>query len=232
MEIRKLLKKQIFILLLLSVFIFASDDIFTKAFYPTYTEVIYTTTSLIEQNPYCLMGFVHYCNFEEVKIIRHIENFKLFNPFPKEVDFINLNNSRLYSAEDYRIINKISKEELYSSKEMNRIEDIYYKTIEISFRDHINCKESASLFKILYLNSKIKDIKQNYTLLKIYTYDNAYTAHRFNALKNENGYYILDPLSCTAGSFDYCVYSHTRRFYDDPSSILYRGRVYRVEEYI
>jgi hypothetical protein len=52
-----------------------------------------------------------------------------------------------------------------------------------------------------------------------------------NALRNENGYYILDPLLCTAGTFEYCVYSHTRRFYDDPTSVAYRGKVYRIEQY-
>lgn len=228
------IKLQIFIFLLLSVMIFAADDIFTKAFYPKGTEITYTTTRITEQNPYCLMGLMKYCEFEEVQITRYLENNKLYYPFPKEIDsiFRNTPENSLYDAEDYRLMNYLTKADLDSSRNISTIENVYFKTIEISFREHLNCKESSSLFKILYLKSQLRNSKQNYTLLKIFTYDNVYTAHRFNALRNENGYYILDPLSCTAGSFNYCVYSHTRRFYDDPTSVLYRGRVYRVEEYI
>lgn len=225
--------KTIFCFILLLSSIFAIDDIFTKEFYSKGTEIVYSTIRIVEQNPYCLMGLMSYCQFEEVRVVRYIQNYKLFFPFPKEANTIkrSLEQFNIYSYEDYTLMNYLENEDLKASKDMNNIEDIYFKTIEISYREQLNCKESASLFKILYLNSQLVNYKQNYTLLKIFTYDNEYTAHRFNALKNENGYYILDPLSCTAGSFEYCVYSHTRRFYDDPSSILYRGKVYRVEEY-
>ena len=225
--------KTIFCFILLLSSIFAIDDIFTKEFYSKGTEIVYSTIRIVEQNPYCLMGLMSYCQFEEVRVVRYIQNYKLFFPFPKEANTIkrSLEQFNIYSYEDYTLMNYLENEDLKASKDMNNIEDIYFKTIEISYREQLNCKESASLFKILYLNSQLANYKQNYTLLKIFTYDNEYTAHRFNALKNENGYYILDPLSCTAGSFEYCVYSHTRRFYDDPSSILYRGKVYRVEEY-
>jgi len=226
--------KILFCFILLFSSIYAIDDIFTKEFYSKGTEMIYSTTRIVEQNPYCLMGLMGYCNLEEVKVVQYIRNQKLYLPFPKEALEIKrgIGQYSLYSYEDYVLMNYLSDADLKSSKDMNSIEEIYLKTIEVSYKEHLNCKESASLFKILYLNSQLINHKQNYTLLKIYTYDNVYTAHRFNALKNENGYYILDPLSCTVGSFEYCVYSHTRRFYDDPSSILYRGKVYRVEEYI
>ncbi len=234
MRFNSLKVKMLFCFILLIFSVFAIDDIFTKEFYSKGTEVIYTTTSITQQNPYCLMGLVGFCEFEEITVTRFIKNNKLFSPFPKDIDIIQRNTEQysMYTYEDYRLINYLTEEELKSSKNMTTFEDIYLKTIEISYSKHLNCKESASLFKMLYINSQLRDTDKNYTLLKIYTYDNAYIAHRFNALKNENGYYILDPLSCTAGSFEYCIYSHTRRFYDDPTSILYRGKVYRVEEYI
>ena len=41
----------------------AVDEIFTKEFYSKGTEITYTTFSITEQNPYCLMGLIKYCEF-------------------------------------------------------------------------------------------------------------------------------------------------------------------------
>lgn len=208
-----------------------SDEIFTKAFYPKGRNITYTTTRIVEQNPYCLIGLTKYCEFEEVTVVRFFENKKLYDPFPAAADLIEIKG---YDREDTALISFLGEQEVTAYPNLSTIEEVYFKTMEITYANSLNCKESASLFKILYLNSKLpteSNKTQNYSLLKIFTYDNVYTAHRFNALKNENGYYILDPLLCTAGSFEYCVYSHTRRFYDDPTSVAYRGRVYKIEKY-
>jgi len=219
-------------------------SIFDVPIVPKYVELVLSEDWIKEQNPLCLQGFVQYCIKEETQKKITVENRYVMEPFRNDVKVSY--TGRGLDEEDVYTLRRYDLHEVKScSKNQSSIMGVYACVKSFVRKNNLNCRVATSVFKIALLSSDYYDDLSNcfssncsddgadrVEIYKAFFYDGGIMSHRFLLLKNNNGYYVLDPQQCTSRSDDYCVFIHTKYFYDVPSSINYRGNVYRIDRII
>lgn len=232
--------KVLLFILLFSVFnliCVANASIFEVQIVPKSIDIAITETAIKGQNPLCLQGFVQYCVKEETQKKVTVENRYVMEPFNDELKSSysgrSLDSEDLYTMGTY----DLSRVRL-CSRNRTDIMDVYSCVKSFVHEKNLNCRAAASTFKIALLESAYyKNIQKNNSnktieIYKAFFYDGGIVSHRFILLKNDNGYYVLDPQQCNSKSNDYCVFLHTKYFYDVPDAINYRGHVYRIAQIV
>ncbi|MCD6279805.1 hypothetical protein J7J26_03485 [Candidatus Micrarchaeota archaeon] len=216
-----------------------SASIFDVSIIPKEIEYIITSSSIKEQNPFCLQGFVQYCDRTDVQKKEVIYNRYVMEPFNRNIKQTyygkGLDLEDIYTMKTYDLNNVES-----CSRNQTSILGIYTCVKSFVHEKHLNCRAAASAFKIALINSdyyknlKIGERNRNESveIYKAFFYDRGVISHRFLLLKNRNGYYVLDPQQCNSKSNEYCIFLHTKYFYDVPNAINYRGNVYKIERII
>jgi len=175
------------------------------------------------------MGFVKYCTrtFENVTITTP-DSF-VFNPFEN----ITYKQPEGYDSEEQSLFYYYDNERLKRFDNCTKGKGIYgiYSCV-MNISPH-HCLDSTGLFIHGLITVKPK---VNWTIYKAYSKINKFSYHRFLLLKNDNGYYVIDPYSCmktkNESFIDACIYKHTREFYTGNSSILYKDKVYTIRQVV
>lgn len=224
--------KLIFLFILFVCLSYSLDEVFSKPLYVTGHNLEYQVKTRTSQNTMCMLGFFSKCKYESVNVTKHVPNQMLFEPF-KGNNIKELYNYGVYDVEDWYAMSHYNLTELKAcSRNSTEIKQIYDCVTEFNLQTDCNCMVSSSAFKIAYYNSKMFwQGNKTYSLIKVYAQDSKST-HRFSMLVNSNGYYVLDPLSCTLNDFDECVSLHTRIFYQDESSPTYRSKIIKIQHYV
>lgn len=191
--------------------------------------------TVVEKNitptPLCVLGFTQFCNITYVNHTITIKNDYVDHPFTDKVRVVN----GWLDIEDLYTMYTLNLTPLYicSSKSSDLL-GVYSCSKQYIHEHRLNCRLAASVMKLALLHShSYKNLKgSGIHVYKAFSYDGNVTSHRFLLLKNENGYYVLDPQQCNSISDEYCIYIHTKGFYDIPSSINYRKHVYLLERII
>ncbi len=216
------------------------EEFFLNALYPEAKKEVDVNINVISQesHPLCFNGFTQFCEYEQKTKTEVRRNGTIFFPFAgKRV--LSLNHGRYYDRDDWHLVENFDTSELEAcGRNATNISQIYRCTIE--FNEEIdemggNCRTSTSAFKLAYLVSELAREKEvsnsTWELSKVYVLDNErYNAHRFVTLRNEHGYYVLDPLWCmNENDIEGCIENATDRFYNEAGGVNYRGYVYKVD---
>jgi len=256
---------KLFILVLSIVLLIgpSSAHIFDKPIIPLRFEKVIVDKSIGASNPLCALGFVQYCDLVETERRIMIENRYVLEPFDDSIRIShtgsNLDSEDIYTVNSYNL-----SELMRCSQDKEDLLAVYSCAWEFIHTHDLNCRASASAFKLAILNSEYyknivressADIQSNFSgptiprkpgqeglgqeeskpfveLYKAFYYDGDIISHRFILLKNENGYYVLDPQQCNSQSLDYCIFLHTKYFYDVKKAINYRGNVYKIDRIV
>jgi len=209
------------------------DSLFLNSFFPGSREETNKTVETIspDSNPLCMAGFTQYCSYENKTVVEVKINQTVYYPFElksieKDERGWEYDSDDIYTMATYDLSSLME-----CSKNASDIKDVYRCTQEFNREANGTCLTSTSAFKLAFLNSPLPEENDSYKLLKVFVYDEkTYNAHRYIALKNGNGYYILDPFWCHGDDIDRCIHSHTLLFYNDAESPNYRGVVYKTAE--
>ncbi|VVB65322.1 Uncharacterised protein [Candidatus Gugararchaeum adminiculabundum] len=183
-------------------------------------------------NPLCFQGFSAFCKFtEKTEIVKKL-NSSITCPFLNQT-VEKLDYGCKYDEDD---LDTLAHYDTRALKECGwkaeSIGDVFQCSQEFNRQSNGTCKSSTSAFKIAYCSSALAGEKKNATSFeveKIFVSGADYNRHRFIAVKNVNGYYVLDPLWCQKGTLEECVKKDTSSFYFDQQSPNYKGFVYKTE---
>ena len=220
------------VLLLLAMPVMAADSIFANALYEKpAVEKRLETVIVAGGNALCAQGMIAYCQTETVEVEEVVGTPVLYYPFQGH------ETAYLYSGSQYDS-DDVYTETYYNTTNLkvcaanaSTITDIYTCVQEFNREQPGSCLTSTSAFKIAYLNSPLYGQPHSYELSKVFVSGPNYNAHRYVVLKNENGYYVLDPLWCRGNNTDFCITTHTKMFYDNEKAINYRGIVFKVDRF-
>jgi len=212
--------------------------IFNTSIIPKSYEALVSTVN-IKPNSLCIQGFVQYCERTVTTNTTTVYNTYVSEPFNDDIAVQNygedMDPEDIYTSGGYNLTGLLSA----TSNETDLIQ-VYKSTKDFVRSNGMHCRASASAFKLALLNSQFyKDLRKSPTdpdnpihIYKAFYYDGGVYSHRFLLLEDKNGYYVLDPLQCEGLVDEFCIYQHTKYFYDVPGSINYRGEVYRLERII
>lgn len=223
-----------FIVLFLMVSVYAQLDLlFLNSFFPGSREEITKTINTIspDSNPLCMAGFTQFCSYENKTVVEVKVNKTVYYPFEWRDVERNEEGWKHDSDDEYTMAAYNLSGLMECSKNASSIKDIYRCTQEFNREVNGSCLTSTSAFKLAFLNSPLPKENGSYELMKVFIRDEkTYNAHRYITLRNENGYYILDPFWCHGDDIDRCIHSHTMMFYKNEESPNYRGFVYGIAE--
>jgi len=223
-----------YFLLILFLFVYLSfSSMFDEPIFNKYKNHTVEVVKVDRSDFRCRLGFIKYCTrtIENVTITK-LDSF-VFNPF----DNITYKQPGGYDEEEQSLFYYYDQERLerfddcITGAEGGSIYDIYSCVMNIS---PYHCLDSTGLFIRGLLSSKPV---VNGTIYKAYSKLNKYSYHRFLLLRNSNGYYVIDPYLCMVNNnnetyINDCIYKHTREFYTDNQSILYKGNMYALREIV
>jgi len=233
-----------FVVLLLCASSYAQlENLFLNSIYPNSTlkkEVTSTVTVVSSSSsPLCNSGMVQFCKYEKKNVTEVYINRTIFSPYADQ-EVVKLTNLDKYDGDDKYTLATYDTTELEAcGASAKSITDVFACAVQFNKETENksgNCRTSTSAFKIAFLKSPLyKTVKgnstdENFTLKKVYVWDPIkFNAHRFITLENNNGVYVLDALWCKSGNMTDCIKQATKRFYEDKSSVNYRGIVYKED---
>ncbi|MEM4389757.1 MAG: hypothetical protein QXG98_03760 [Candidatus Micrarchaeia archaeon] len=199
-----------------------------------FVEVVKTTSVIAAGNALlCSSGRLDACEMRSVNTSERVGNDTVFYPF-RGRDIEELASGCERDEDDEYTIAHYNLTNLYACAAGARdVVDIFVCAIKFNRENGGMCLSSTSAFKLAYCASSLSRQEQPFKLYKAFVAD-GFNAHRFILLRNDNGFYSLDPLWCPSESregIERCVEFSSRNFYDNPKAQNYRGIVKKIDRF-
>lgn len=211
-----------------------SKSVFDTPVLGEFAEVVKTTSVIATGNALlCTSGRLDACGVQSVSVSEKVGNDTVFYPF-RDRFLEELETGCARDADDEYTIANYNLTTLYACAANARdIKDIFICSIKFNKENGGMCLSSTSAFKLAYCASGLARQEQPFRLYKAFVAD-GYNAHRFILLRNENGFYSLDPLWCpseSAEGVEKCIAFSSKSFYDNPEAKNYRGIVEKIDRF-